>query len=61
MLDTSEDTILKVFSQACGQDGAIERVKKLKDYAFVHFRDRDLAVTAMNNMNGKYLMSSLSS
>uniref|UniRef100_A0A2K5PI72 RRM domain-containing protein n=1 Tax=Cebus imitator TaxID=2715852 RepID=A0A2K5PI72_CEBIM len=29
------------------------RVKKLKDYAFVHFEDRGAAVKAMDNMNGK--------
>ena len=53
MLSTTEETILNAFSKACGHDGAIERVKKLKDYAFVHFRDRDDALQAMNVMNGK--------
>ena len=53
MLSTTEDTILSAFSKACGHEGSIERVKKLKDYAFVHFRDRDDAIRAMNAMNGK--------
>jgi len=52
MLSTTEESILKAFNQAAGQDEAIERVKKMKDYAFVHFRDRDLAIQAMNMMNG---------
>ena len=52
MLSTTEETILKAFTNACGQDGCIERVKKIKDYAFVHFKDRDLAIQAMNAMNG---------
>lgn len=56
MLSTTEETILQAFSHAAGQDGAIERVKKMKDYAFVHFRDRDLAIKAMNMMNGTSLL-----
>ncbi|CAB1334930.1 unnamed protein product, partial [Coregonus sp. 'balchen'] len=35
--------------------GKLERVKKLKDYAFVHFEDRAAAVKAMQEMNGKEL------
>lgn len=31
----------------------MERVKKIKDYAFVHFEDRDCAVLAMRDLNGK--------
>lgn len=57
MLSTSEETILRAFDQAAGHEGAIERVKKLKDYAFVHFRDRDLAIKAMEVMNGKKVFS----
>ena len=55
MLSTTEDTILNAFTKACGHEGSIERVKKLKDYAFVHFRDRDDALQAMSNMNGNDL------
>lgn len=35
------------------QFGKVERVKKIKDYAFVHFEDRDHAVLAMRSLNGK--------
>ena len=35
------------------QYGKVERVKKIKDYAFVHFEDRDSAVIAMRGLNGK--------
>ncbi|KAI2810384.1 hypothetical protein BLOT_001545 [Blomia tropicalis] len=33
--------------------GTIERVKKIKDYAFVHFEDREQALNAMEKANGK--------
>ncbi|KAI4799825.1 hypothetical protein KUCAC02_016625, partial [Chaenocephalus aceratus] len=33
--------------------GKLERVKKLKDYAFIHFEERDGAVKALEEMNGK--------
>ncbi|XP_063632504.1 heterogeneous nuclear ribonucleoprotein Q-like isoform X2 [Cydia splendana] len=33
--------------------GAVERVKKIKDYAFVHFEERDCAVKAMQELDGK--------
>ncbi|XP_063546001.1 heterogeneous nuclear ribonucleoprotein R-like isoform X3 [Cydia strobilella] len=33
--------------------GAVERVKKIKDYAFVHFEERDCAVKAMQDLDGK--------
>ncbi|XP_020366157.2 probable RNA-binding protein 46 isoform X2 [Rhincodon typus] len=51
MISTTEETIKMEFNKI--KPGAVERVKKLRDYAFVHFFDRDDAVTAMNIMNGK--------
>lgn len=33
--------------------GAVERVKKIRDYAFVHFTQREDAIAAMNALNGK--------
>lgn len=33
--------------------GKVERVKKIKDYAFVHFEDRDQALKAMRELNRK--------
>ncbi|XP_056891344.1 RNA-binding protein 47 isoform X1 [Takifugu flavidus] len=50
MMETSEETIRKVFSQ--WNPGCVERVKKIRDYAFVHFNSRDDAVLAMNHLNG---------
>ncbi|XP_075279356.1 APOBEC1 complementation factor isoform X3 [Opisthocomus hoazin] len=35
--------------------GAVERVKKIRDYAFVHFNKREDAVEAMKALNGKVL------
>jgi len=50
MLDTSEDTLQIVFSQF--SPGCVERVKKIRDYAFVHFTTRDACVEAMRKING---------
>ena len=54
---TSEDQITKVFNKlSCGQ---VERVKKTKDYAFVHFTSREAAEKAllgMKSKSGNYLM-----
>ncbi|KAM8847404.1 heterogeneous nuclear ribonucleoprotein Q-like isoform 1-T1 [Synchiropus picturatus] len=47
----SEELLEKSFSQF----GKLERVKKLKDYAFVHFEERDSAVKALEEMNGAEL------
>ncbi|XP_014468437.1 PREDICTED: heterogeneous nuclear ribonucleoprotein R isoform X6 [Dinoponera quadriceps] len=47
--DCSEEKLKESFEQY----GKIERVKKIKDYAFIHFEDRDNAVRAMNELNGK--------
>ncbi|XP_069091681.1 heterogeneous nuclear ribonucleoprotein Q isoform X7 [Pleurodeles waltl] len=45
----TEEILEKAFSQY----GKLERVKKLKDYAFIHFDERDGAVRALEEMNGK--------
>ncbi|XP_060720489.1 RNA-binding protein 47 isoform X3 [Tachysurus vachellii] len=50
MIETSEETLRKIFSQF--NPGCVERVKKIRDYAFVHFTGRDDAVVAMDNLNG---------
>ncbi|XP_063314615.1 probable RNA-binding protein 46 [Pelobates fuscus] len=51
MISTSEETIKAEFNKF--KPGAVERVKKLRDYAFVHFFSRDDAIVAMSIMNGK--------
>uniref|UniRef100_A0A3B3BUS7 RNA-binding protein 47 n=1 Tax=Oryzias melastigma TaxID=30732 RepID=A0A3B3BUS7_ORYME len=50
MMETNEETIRQIFSQ--WNPGCVERVKKIRDYAFVHFTSRDDAVQAMDNLNG---------
>ncbi|XP_053314363.1 RNA-binding protein 47 isoform X2 [Spea bombifrons] len=50
MIETSEDTIKTIFGQF--NPGCVERVKKIRDYAFVHFTTREDAVQAMRNLNG---------
>ncbi|XP_070804750.1 RNA-binding protein 47 isoform X2 [Pituophis catenifer annectens] len=56
MIETTEEAIKKVFGQF--NPGSIERVKKIRDYAFVHFTSREDAVHAMNNLNGTELEGS---
>ncbi len=41
--------------QAFEEHGRVDRVKKIKDYAFVHFEDRAQAMAAMKELNGKDL------
>ncbi|XP_042325289.1 RNA-binding protein 47 isoform X2 [Sceloporus undulatus] len=50
MIETTEEAIKKAFGQF--NPGCVERVKKIRDYAFVHFTSREDAVFAMNNLNG---------
>ena len=48
MLTTTEQQINDTF--ACYSP--IERVKKIRDYAFVHFQSREGAIKAMDALNG---------
>uniref|UniRef100_A0A8C8D1S5 RRM domain-containing protein n=1 Tax=Oncorhynchus tshawytscha TaxID=74940 RepID=A0A8C8D1S5_ONCTS len=45
----------EILEKSFGKFGRLERVKKLKDYAFIHFDERDSAVKALAEMNGKDL------
>ncbi|KAJ8008911.1 hypothetical protein DPEC_G00083340 [Dallia pectoralis] len=45
----------EMLEKSFGQFGKLERVKKLKNYAFIHFDERDSAVKALAEMNGKDL------
>ncbi|XP_022805999.1 APOBEC1 complementation factor-like isoform X2 [Stylophora pistillata] len=51
LLSTTEDTIEQVF----GKFGDVERVKKIKDYSFIHFRTKEQARAALEAMNGQEL------
>ena len=46
---TDEDKLTELFKQY----GEIEKVKKIKDYAFIHFKERDNAVRAIEELNGQ--------
>lgn len=50
MVSTSEETLFKEFSHF--KPGSVERVKKLTDYAFVHYHCREDALAAIAIMNG---------
>ncbi|KAK9710345.1 Heterogeneous nuclear ribonucleoprotein Q acidic domain [Popillia japonica] len=47
--EISEEKLKESFEQY----GKVERVKKIKDYAFIHFEDRENAVKAMEELDGK--------
>ncbi|CAH2239625.1 jg19145 [Pararge aegeria aegeria] len=49
----TQDITEEALKEAFENYGAVERVKKIKDYAFVHFEDRDCAVKAMQEIDGK--------
>jgi len=53
MLSTTEEIIEKYFNSLV--PSSVERVKKIRDYAFVHFNTRDNAVKAMDLSNGQTL------
>lgn len=47
--DVTEEQLKEAFEKY----GTVERVKKIKDYGFVHFEDRDKALEAAEGMNGE--------
>uniref|UniRef100_A0A9J8AFY6 Synaptotagmin binding, cytoplasmic RNA interacting protein n=1 Tax=Cyprinus carpio carpio TaxID=630221 RepID=A0A9J8AFY6_CYPCA len=47
----------EILETAFGQFGKLERVKKLKDYAFIHYDERDGAVKALAEMNVLWVYS----
>ncbi|VDK58884.1 unnamed protein product, partial [Anisakis simplex] len=49
MLNTDETTLRKYFEM--GDTHCIERVKKIRDFAFVHFTTREKALNALNKLN----------
>ena len=53
-LSVSEEKIREVFERF----GKVDRVKKIKDYAFVHFDDREQAAEAMATLNHQDLNGS---
>ena len=52
MPNTTEETLKCIFEHAAGQSGCVERVKRIKDFAFIHFTERELAIKALGVMNG---------
>lgn len=51
--DVSEETLKEKF----GEYGKVERVKKIKDYGFIHYEERDDALKAMAALNGEKIGS----
>eukprot|EP00794_Sanderia_malayensis_P000332 gene332-964_t len=48
-INTDEDKIQELFKQY----GPVEKVKKIKDYAFIHFVEREHALKAIEELNGQ--------
>ena len=44
---------LQLFTYSHVRYGKVDRVKKIKDYAFVHFEEREQAVEAMRALDGQ--------
>ena len=57
MMSTTEEKLKEIFSL----DGKlkVEKVKKLRDFAFVHYRNREDAEEALAKLNGKVLLDKL--
>ena len=58
MPSTSEDAIRRIFADLGGSASCVERVKKMKDYAFVHFVNRDSAEKAIRAAQNLFLEGS---
>lgn len=57
MLGTTEEQLRAHFLEAAGAgDQAIERVKKISDYAFIHFKDREVAQRCLEKLNGRSII-----
>ncbi len=58
MLSTTEDQLRNIFLEvADAGDQAIDRVKKISDYAFIHFKEREVAQKCLTQLNGESLFS----
>ena len=55
MRNLTQDFTEEKLKEAFEAHGPIQRVKKIKDYAFVHYEERDDAVVAMDALNGRNL------
>ncbi|CAH8547772.1 unnamed protein product [Schistosoma margrebowiei] len=56
MLSTTEESLRDSFIKAAGGDpNSVERVKKISDYAFIHFRDREQASQCLHTLNDTYI------
>jgi len=53
-VSVTEETLVNTFQMF----GTVERVKKIKDYAFIHFEKREEAISAMNTLDGEDMLGS---
>ena len=57
MLSTTEDTLRDLFNEH--SDNGVDKVKKIKDYAFVHFTTRDQAESARSSLDNTVIDGSV--
>ena len=50
-LSTTEDSLRKKFDLA--SDGNVEKLRMVRDFAFVHFTSRESAQKALDKLNSK--------
>lgn len=54
MVSTTEESLREHFIRVAGGDAnCVERVKKINDYAFIHFKEREQAAKCLQALNGK--------
>ncbi|CAF2157185.1 unnamed protein product [Rotaria magnacalcarata] len=57
MTNRTKEQIKEIFESL--KENSVERLKKLKDYGFVYFIERDDALHTMNLMNGREIDDSI--
>ncbi|ESN92124.1 hypothetical protein HELRODRAFT_89884 [Helobdella robusta] len=53
---TTEETLRNVFDVAVGRTGSVKQIKKIRDYAFIHFENRHDAEKALAVVNGVIIL-----
>lgn len=52
MRNLKQDCTEEILKEKFETYGKVERVKKIKDYGFIHFEEREHALKALEELNG---------